>query len=121
MIHLLLGLGPAICSFKKLILLQYCLVTRCANGLNTEIIKKIGAAIAPITTANGKPIKQHNPKQEHPLIYLAKTHGDTIIPIAQVNTIPRRSIMINPMIKNGNNIVSPIKAKNDLPFGICST
>lgn len=120
MIHLLLGLGPAICSFKKVILLQYCLVTLCANGLNTEIIKKIGAAIAPIAIANGNPIRQHKPKQEHPLTYLAKTQGDTIIPITQVKAIPTTSMMIRPTIKNGKSIVSPSRAKNEVPFGICS-
>ena len=100
--------------------LQYCLVTLCANGLNTEIVKKIGAAIAPITTAKGSPIKQHKPKQEHPAIYLAKTHGDTRMPIAQVKANPRTHKTIKPKINRGNNKPKPTNAKNEVPLGICS-
>lgn len=102
-------------------LLQYCLQTRCANGLKTEKTKNIGAAIAPTTIAKGSVIKQHNAKHEHPLISFAKTQGDTIIPITQVKAIPKTSIIMSPTIKNGNNILNPTNDTKACPLDTSST
>ena len=81
-------------------------------------MKNIGDAIAPIAIAKGRRMKKNIGQQHpHPLIYLASTQGDKIIPKAQANTAPISPNAMSTINKSGTKSTSPIKEKNALTLG----
>ena len=80
-------------------------------------MKNIGEAIAPITIAKGSKIRKKGRQQQHPLISLAKTQGETIAPKAQAIPAPSTPRVISPITKIGTSKISPIKLKKAVIFG----
>jgi hypothetical protein len=84
-------------------------------------MKKTGEAIAPIMMANGNPIKKHIQQQQHPLVSLAKTQGETMIPKAEANAAPNKPRIVKPITIKGTSKINPIKLKKAVTLGTLST